>query len=73
MDSILVLGAGELGLQVLPGPARIAPQHAPSACKTCVISRTTSRALAEHLSCSLRLLGFVPMHSDSQHCLNVAI
>jgi hypothetical protein len=27
MVSILVLGAGELGLQVLPVPARIAPQH----------------------------------------------
>jgi len=27
MDSILVLGAGELGLQVLYSLARIAPQH----------------------------------------------
>jgi hypothetical protein len=32
----------------------------------------TSRTFAEHLSCSLKLLGFVPMHSDSQQCLNVA-
>jgi hypothetical protein len=29
------------------------------------------RTAAEHLSCSLWLLGFFPMHSDSQQCLNV--
>ena len=33
---------------------------------------SSSRTFAEHLSCSLKLLGFVPMHSDSQQCLNVA-
>ena len=32
----------------------------------------SSRTFAEQLSCSLKLLGFVPMHSDSQQCLNVA-
>jgi hypothetical protein len=31
----------------------------------------SSRTFAEHLSCSVTLLGFVPMHSDSQQCLNV--
>jgi hypothetical protein len=30
------------------------------------------RTSAEHLSCSLLLLGFIPMHSDSQQCLDVA-
>jgi hypothetical protein len=33
----------------------------------------SSRTLAEQLSSSLRLLRFVPMHSDSQQCLNVAM
>jgi hypothetical protein len=31
------------------------------------------RTSAEQLSCSLRLLGFVPMHSDSQPFVRVAI
>jgi hypothetical protein len=31
-----------------------------------------SRTVAEHLSCSLMLLGFLPMHSGSQQCVNVA-
>jgi hypothetical protein len=31
------------------------------------------RTFAEHLSCSLKLLGFFPMHSDSQQCLFTAI
>jgi hypothetical protein len=32
----------------------------------------SSRTFAEQLSRSLKLLGFVPMHSDSQQGLNVA-
>jgi hypothetical protein len=31
-----------------------------------------SRTVAEHLSCLLMLLGFLPMHSGSQQCVNVA-
>jgi hypothetical protein len=31
-----------------------------------------SRTVAEHLTCSLMLLEFVPMRSGSQQCLNVA-
>jgi hypothetical protein len=30
------------------------------------------RTFAEQLSCSLKLLGFVPMHSDSQQFVRVA-
>jgi hypothetical protein len=30
------------------------------------------RTIVEHVTCSLWLLGFFPMHSDSQQCLNVA-
>jgi hypothetical protein len=37
-----------------------------------LVDRDSSRTFAEQLSCSLKLLGFVPMHSDSQQCLNVA-
>ena len=33
----------------------------------------TLRTSAEQLSCSWRLLGFVPMHSDSQQFVRVAI
>ena len=32
----------------------------------------SSRTIAEHLNCSLMLLGFLPMHSGSQQCFNVA-
>ena len=31
-----------------------------------------SRKVAEHLSCSLVLLGFIPMHSDSQRFVSIA-
>ena len=36
------------------------------------IWRTMLRAVAEHLSCSLMLLEFFPMHSGSQQCVNVS-
>jgi hypothetical protein len=34
--------------------------------------RQCPRTLAEHISCSLLLLEFIPMHSDSQQFVNVA-
>jgi hypothetical protein len=34
--------------------------------------REVSRTFAEHLSCSLKFLRFVPMHSDSQQCFIIA-
>jgi hypothetical protein len=52
---------------------RIEAVHGRMASAQLIDHREVSRAFAEHLSCSLKLLGFVPMHSDSQQCLNVAM
>jgi hypothetical protein len=51
---------------------RIEPVHGRMASARLVDHCEVSRTFAEHLSCLLKLLGFVPMHSDSQQCLNVA-
>jgi hypothetical protein len=44
------------------GITKLSGDYASSICKRL-------RTFAEQLSCSLKLLGFVPMHSDSQQCL----
>ena len=43
------------------GPPIVQPQRSPR-----------SRAIAEHFGCSLRLMGFGPMHSGSQRFVRVA-
>jgi len=74
MQVILFLGPRKF--KALPPLTRISMVHANNRChRRCIephFGVLWSRTVAEHITCSLMLLGFVPMHSNSQRFVSVA-
>ena len=58
------------GFEIVQDPIRF--QRTTSLMQTGRLGVSSSRTIAERLSCSFLLLGFSPMHSDSQQCVIVA-